>query len=107
MQDLESEAREAQNMSKQLKTCVSMLKEEILQLKNELLKHNTCECVPIRQYLSNEAIRLAGGDPTSKRMSNASEFSYTSNSERTDNARLNPEQTLSTTPEFELDFGDP
>jgi len=61
MQDLESEAREAQNMSKQLKACVSVLKEEILQLKNELLKHNTCECMPIRQYLSNEAVRLADG----------------------------------------------
>ncbi|KAF8246359.1 hypothetical protein K440DRAFT_632056 [Wilcoxina mikolae CBS 423.85] len=61
MQDLESEAREAQNMSKQLKACVGVLKEEILQLKNELLKHNTCDCMPIRQYLSNEAVRLADG----------------------------------------------
>jgi hypothetical protein len=61
MQDLENDAREAQNMSKQLRACVGVLKEEVLQLKNELLKHNTCECVPIRQYLSNEAMRLADG----------------------------------------------
>lgn len=60
MQDLENEAREAQSLSKQLRACVNVLKEEVLQLKNELLKHNTCECVPIRQYLSNEAMRLAG-----------------------------------------------
>jgi hypothetical protein len=61
MQDLENDAREAQNVSKQLRACVGVLKEEVLQLKNELLKHNTCECVPIRQYLSNEATRLAVG----------------------------------------------
>lgn len=85
MQDLESDARDAQNMSKQLKSCVGVLKEEILQLKNELLKHNTCECSPIRQYLSNEAMRLADGalgrgtmsssGPASTRTSKASDFS--------------------------------
>ncbi|TGZ76468.1 hypothetical protein EX30DRAFT_246903 [Ascodesmis nigricans] len=67
MQDLEQEAREAQAMSKQLKACVSMFKEEILQLKSELLKHNTCDCTPIRQYLSNEALRLAEGGATVSR----------------------------------------
>jgi hypothetical protein len=61
MQDLESDARTAQNTSRQLKAVVGMLREEILQLKNELLKHNTCDCAPIRQYLNNEAIRLAEG----------------------------------------------
>ncbi|KAI5854553.1 hypothetical protein BZA05DRAFT_443223 [Tricharina praecox] len=81
MQDLESDARDAQNTSKQLKACVGMLKEEVLQLKNELLKHNTCECLQIRQYLSNEAIRLADGPlGRSARASNASSYSYTSQS---------------------------
>lgn len=69
MQDLEQEAREAQAMSKQLKACVSMFKEEILQLKSELLKHNTCDCTPIRQYLSNEALRLAEGSSVVQRRS--------------------------------------
>ena len=61
VQDLEAEAREAQAMSKQLRACVGALKGEVLQLKNELLKHNTCDCTPIRQYLSNEAVRVADG----------------------------------------------
>ncbi|KAI5790133.1 hypothetical protein EDC01DRAFT_657708 [Geopyxis carbonaria] len=101
MQDLETEAREAQNMSKQLKLCVGMFKEEILQLKNELLKHNTCDCTPIRQYLSNEAIRLAEvgagagslGMNKTARPSDASQYSFTTDSE----PKLG-------TSEFELDF---
>lgn len=66
MADLESEAREAQAKSKQLKHCVSMFREEILQLKTELLKHNTCECTPIRQYLTNEATKLGTTGQTAK-----------------------------------------
>lgn len=99
MQDLETEAREAQNMSKQLKLCVGMFKEEILQLKNELLKHNTCDCTPIRQYLSNEAIRLAEvgagslGMSKTARPSDANQYSFTADSE----PKLD-------TSEFELDF---
>lgn len=58
MQELESDAREAQTNSKHLKMAVTLLREEILRLKNELLKHNTCDCTPIRQYLSQEAAKL-------------------------------------------------
>jgi len=113
MQDLETEAREAQNMSKQLKACVGMLKEEILQLKSELLKHNTCDCVPIRQYLSNEAMRLAecgggGGSSSSSatatgsaRPSNVSEFSYAA--DETADSIITP---LLSGAEFNLDFVD-
>lgn len=61
MQELENNARKAQSDSKQLHGMVSILREELLRLKGELLKHSTCGCDQISTYLLNEATKVAEG----------------------------------------------
>jgi uncharacterized small protein (DUF1192 family) len=79
MQELESEARAAQNSSKILKNSVAVLREELIRLKNELLKHDSCDCSPIRQYLSHSAAKIAENTSAlhldDRRMSAVSELS--------------------------------
>ena len=57
--NLESRARELQNSKTQLTMMVGSLKEEVLFLKTELLRHTGCGCTEIRDYLSHEAHALA------------------------------------------------
>ena len=59
--NLESRARTLQNERNQLSLMASSLKEEVLWLKGELLKHSTCDCERIRHYLNREANHLAPG----------------------------------------------
>ena len=56
---LEARARELQNTKNQFALVVSSLKDEILFLKGEMLKHNGCQCARISEYLDNEATNLA------------------------------------------------
>lgn len=58
--NLETRARELQNSKNQLAIVVSSLKEEVLFLKSELLRHTGCGCSKIRDYLSHEVSALAG-----------------------------------------------
>ncbi|RPA95233.1 hypothetical protein L873DRAFT_1837256 [Choiromyces venosus 120613-1] len=60
-QNLEDTAREVQALSKTLNKHVSVLRDELLHLKGELLKHNGCSCERIKQYLMNEATRVVEG----------------------------------------------
>ena len=52
--NLETRARELQNNKKQLAMMVDSLREEMLSVKGELLKHTGCGCKQIRDYLSQE-----------------------------------------------------
>ncbi|KAI9890411.1 MAG: hypothetical protein M1814_004197 [Vezdaea aestivalis] len=61
--NLEGRARELQQEKTQLTLMVSSLKDEMLFLKGELLKHSGCDCHKIRQYLNNEAAHFAA-NPT-------------------------------------------
>ncbi|KAI9790721.1 MAG: hypothetical protein M1816_004862 [Peltula sp. TS41687] len=61
--NLETRARTLQNERNQLSLMTSSLKEEVLWLKGELLKHSTCNCERIRQYLNREADHLAPPPP--------------------------------------------
>ncbi|KAI9891863.1 MAG: hypothetical protein M1814_002248 [Vezdaea aestivalis] len=61
--NLESGARELRKENTQLTLVVSSLKNEMLFLKGELLKHSSCDCNKIRQYLDNEAAHFAA-NPT-------------------------------------------
>jgi len=70
-QDLEDTAREVQNASKILNDQVSALRNEVLHLKDELLKHNGCSCERIKQYLMNEATRVVEGSSASAGIGNA------------------------------------
>ncbi|EEB06678.1 transcription factor Atf21 [Schizosaccharomyces japonicus yFS275] len=54
-QELEATARSASEQSRSLKLLVSQLKDEVLNLKNQLLAHQNCSCEGIRRYLSSEA----------------------------------------------------
>ncbi|KAI9792660.1 MAG: hypothetical protein M1835_007721 [Candelina submexicana] len=57
--NLEAKARDLQNSKTQLAIMVSSLKEEMLFLKGELLKHSNCNCTRIRDYLDHEVTNLA------------------------------------------------
>lgn len=61
MQELETNARKAQSDSKHLHGMVGILREELLRLKGELLKHSSCGCEQISTYLLNEATKVAEG----------------------------------------------
>ena len=63
--NLESRARELQNNKNQLALMVGSLKDEMIFLRGEMLKHNGCECAGIREYLSKEAQNLAHDGPSS------------------------------------------
>ncbi|KAF8425107.1 hypothetical protein EV426DRAFT_532116 [Tirmania nivea] len=58
MQNLEETARTAQNNSRYLQAAVVQLKDELLHLKQELLKHHGCDCTQIRTYLMQEAEKV-------------------------------------------------
>lgn len=58
MHNLEETARTAQNNSKYLQAAVIQLKDELLLLKQELLKHHGCDCTKIRTYLMQEAEKV-------------------------------------------------
>ena len=53
--DLETRARELQGSKDSMALLVSSLKEELLYLQEETLKHTTCDCVEIRNYLARQA----------------------------------------------------
>lgn len=58
MQNLEENARTAQHNSKYLQAAVGQLKDEVLMLKQELLKHHGCNCAKIKTYLMQEAEKV-------------------------------------------------
>ncbi|MCJ1317853.1 hypothetical protein MMC15_003180 [Xylographa vitiligo] len=53
--NLEARARELQNSKNQMAMMVTSLKEEVMWLKGEMLKHTGCGCVQIRDYLTKQA----------------------------------------------------
>ncbi|KAI9830456.1 MAG: hypothetical protein M1826_004693 [Phylliscum demangeonii] len=56
--NLEAHARMLQTNRIRLSAMASSLKEEVLWLKGEMLKHTTCDCARIRQYLDQEVDNL-------------------------------------------------
>ncbi|KAI9827795.1 MAG: hypothetical protein M1832_004284 [Thelocarpon impressellum] len=57
--NLEARARDLQNEKNQLAIVVGSLRDEVVWLKGELLKHSSCRCDKIRQYLDREIAHLA------------------------------------------------
>ena len=53
--NLENRARQLQKDNRSLRNIVDSCKEEILFLKGEMLKHNTCSCTEIQEYLKQGA----------------------------------------------------
>jgi hypothetical protein len=58
---LEAEEREASVRNQSLLACAGQLRDEVFQLKNELLRHADCECPLIRGYLERAAERACMG----------------------------------------------
>ena len=56
---LETRARELQHSKNQMAMMVSSLKEEVMFLKGEMLKHTSCGCERIRDYLNREVNSIA------------------------------------------------
>ena len=86
--NLESRARELQASKNELAMMVCSYKDEIMFLKGEMLKHTTCGCDRIRNYLTQEADNIAysahsfqsaaspvGSEPSSRLPSVSSESS--------------------------------
>lgn len=53
--NLESRARELQATKNSMVLLVASLREELLYLKGEALKHTTCDCSAVRNYLARQA----------------------------------------------------
>jgi hypothetical protein len=53
--NLEQRARELQASKTSLALLVSSLREELLYLKGEALRHTTCDCNSVREYLARHA----------------------------------------------------
>lgn len=60
VQTLEARARDASTTNRQLRMTVAALKEEVLELKNEVLNHATCGFWGIDQYLTQRTGDLVG-----------------------------------------------
>ena len=58
--NLEARARELQAEKNQLALIVGSLRDEVVWLKGELLKHTSCGCEKIREYLDHEIASIAG-----------------------------------------------
>ena len=57
-QDLENRARELQKNNNSLRMMIESCRQEILFLKGELLKHDSCDCTHIQDFLKNGADSL-------------------------------------------------
>ena len=57
--DLEDQARRLQGEKDGLSSLANLLKEEILWLKGEMLKHSTCDCTQVRSYLKEQVGTIA------------------------------------------------
>lgn len=55
---LENQAREKQKQNCDMRMMVASLREEILFLKGEMLKHNSCNCVEIQKFMQKYANAL-------------------------------------------------
>ena len=93
--NLETRARELQGTKHELNMMVSSYRDEIMFLKGEMLKHTTCGCDRIRNYLNQEADNIAfsahsfhnavspiGSEPSSRLRSASSGFSNHGSSRR-------------------------
>ncbi|GAB1310600.1 Transcription factor atf21 [Madurella fahalii] len=58
---LEAEEREASERHRSLLACAGRLRDEVFQLKNELLRHADCDCPFIQAYLSQAARQASAG----------------------------------------------
>jgi len=61
MAELEATEKAMCTKHYQLSTAVMGLREEVLMLKSELLKHGNCDCKVIQQYLTNAAKSVGTG----------------------------------------------
>jgi hypothetical protein len=58
---LESRARELQNNKNQYTVAVTSLRDEVMFLKSEMLRHVGCGCVQIRDYLAQQSTNITNG----------------------------------------------
>ncbi len=60
MRGLENTVKELEETKTHLTERVHRLKEEIIFLKTLILRHSNCECVGVREYITNRARYLTG-----------------------------------------------
>jgi hypothetical protein len=60
--NLERRAREASARNRDIKLAVVELKDQVLELKNEVLGHGTCGCWVIEQYSMKQTGEMEGED---------------------------------------------
>ncbi|KAL8692764.1 MAG: hypothetical protein Q9218_002271 [Villophora microphyllina] len=96
-QNLESRARELQKENSSLRMLVDSLRDELLFIKGEILKHTSCECDNIQGWLKSSAATPAPRSPVVKRehspINSAPPSRYGSVSTPEDDAEHNQEPT--------------
>ena len=69
--NLEDKARDLQASKNQLAVMATSLKDEVMWLKGEMLKHTGCGCAQIREYLSSAAESITSAASTYRKFENA------------------------------------
>lgn len=64
--NLEQRARDLQQNKANLSLLVNSLRDEVLYLKGEVLKHDTCDCTALRNYMSRSVSQISGEPMNSK-----------------------------------------
>ena len=62
--NLEQRARDLQQNKTHLSLLVNSLRDEVLYLKGEVLKHDNCNCTALRNYMSRSVSQISGEVPT-------------------------------------------
>ena len=66
--NLEQKARDLQSNKTQLSILVNSLREEVLYLKGEVLKHDSCNCTALRNYMSRSVSQISGESPANAKL---------------------------------------
>ncbi|PSR85704.1 hypothetical protein BD289DRAFT_482601 [Coniella lustricola] len=74
--ELEATERGMRYHNTKLSATAMELKDEVLALKNEVLRHGNCDCVHIKEYLANAARAIVGGSMMTAGSSNAQQHSH-------------------------------
>ena len=101
--NLENKARELQASKNQLAIIVTSLKDEVMWLKGEMLKHTGCGCVQIREYLSSAAENITSAALTYKKFESAASPIGSAPNSRPGSTSGNSESRHSRRGEFNLD----
>ncbi|MCJ1474852.1 hypothetical protein MMC13_003512 [Lambiella insularis] len=104
--NLEARARELQNSKNRLAIMVTSLKDEVLWLKGEMLKHTECGCAQIRDYLAQQADSITNPSSSHKLFESAASPVRSAPTSRTDSASSESQSPPLSQASFGFDEGE-